>query len=779
MPYWHVLMRTLASILLASLATVSFAEQPSRDSVTQQVYVLRSYVFPKSPGQFHGIFRYDLGTKSYVELAPFYYDNHNTLAPLGATADRIVVQGADYLEFDVTSGRLLRRYASNDASAGLWAFSGTMVTEEQARTLGIESGTYGFPSCSTAITGDPGTPCPPYQFPGYSTPTTRPYSILLRRSLDPADLSLTPVKVLNAANTSAAIALDAPHRQFWLWTENISRQWVTMPIIINSLGIGNPTGTILSAASGSVLSLAFHEPSRSLFELLPDTNGAVLSRVLQQRPTTDLVAAATVIDRTMVSDFTQPIIDSVTAVAVPLPERYLQVIPAIGEAPGANGTFWHSDLWLYNPSSDAIDATIRRVAKPDQTQTQHLAAHASLSIRDVLKTLGGGPSGDGVTTDALVIDAPYRWGAQLSAYSRTYTSGSDGGTYGQSVPAVPSAAGYSNHVRDFRMPSDSFGSTIVLDKSDDSRFRHNLGVVNDGATDLGISIFDGYGPKKNFTIAAHSVGTLNLEAVFGDPNALLFAADRPVPVWLSMIDNITGDATFIPFTVFAMFADTTGEMAIPAVGTTHGAGGTSWRTDLYGSFPTVIPNEPLLSPMAHLDASGGCTADVRLNVDRSFIYRDVARQFAACDSGNGVVGAMRMRGVSWMQGYSRTYTTRADGGTFGDMLPFYPTNGWPVQHFSGIEVGSRFRVNVGLYNGQSTTTTNRLLLYDTNGVLVAQRDVDLASHISMQAPIASLMNIANLPAGLYGLSVVPVGEGRSWAYVSLVDNISGDPTNLW
>jgi hypothetical protein len=41
------------------------------------------------------------------------------------------------------------------------------------------------------------------------------------------------------------------------------------------------------------------------------------------------------------------------------------------------------------------------------------------------------------------------------------------------------------------------------------------------------------------------------------------------------------------------------------------------------------------------------------------------------------------------------------------------------------------------------------------------------------------MNLTALPAGLYGHTVIPQGEGRSWAYVSLVDNISGDPTNLW
>src|SRR5205823_13183569 len=126
--------------------------------------------------------------------------------------------------------------------------------------------------------------------------------------------------------------------------------------------------------------------------------------VSQQRSATDLLAAPAVLDRTSIYNFNQPHTDSSTSVSDPLPERYVQVIPAIGETPGANGTFWHSDLWLYNPAADAIDVTLRRVARPQQVTTRHLAAHGSLAIRDVLKTLGGGPGGDGVTTDALVID---------------------------------------------------------------------------------------------------------------------------------------------------------------------------------------------------------------------------------------------------------------------------------------------------------------------------------------------------------------------------------------
>jgi hypothetical protein len=36
-----------------------------------------------------------------------------------------------------------------------------------------------------------------------------------------------------------------------------------------------------------------------------------------------------------------------------------------------------------------------------------------------------------------------------------------------------------------------------------------------------------------------------------------------------------------------------------------------------------------------------------------------------------------------------------------------------------------------------------------------------------------------IPNGIYGLSVVPLDGTGCWPYVSLVDNVTGDPTNWW
>ena len=781
-------MRTLTIALLSALvAATAFADQPSRESETQSLYVLRAYVFPGSPNAYQGIFRYDPVAKTFTSFAPFYYNarfGFPGAVRLGATADRILVQSAGYYEFDLATGRLLRRYDGSNAAQGGWAFHGVVVTDEQARTLGIASGTYGFPVCTYLVLSDPvESTCPPQQFPGYSAPTMRPFSVLLRRSLDPADPALTAVKVLGPESSlttfyspHAAVTLDITHHQFWTW----GGRWATLPISNGTIGDPALVSVATPFAINDVAGLTFHEPSQMLFDVvqLPD-----LQRQFLKQPAGDMTTSST-LESISPSDLSQPRTDAVTAIPTALPERYVQMIPAIGELHGLNGTFWRSDVWLYNPADTDVDVTIRRVVRPASTSTQHLAAHGSAVLRNVLSTLGGGSAGDGVTLDALVIDAPYHRGAQLSAYSRTFTDASDGGTYGQAIPAVPSTVGYSTHP--IPNPSSAYiyngiggpGSSFVIDQRQPGRFRHNLGVVNDSATPLGVTL--SYATKKSVSVAPHSVATFNIESLFaGEVAPLVFVeADRAAPVWMSVVDNISEDATFVPFELFPLSSDSSTEMAIPGIAATAGANGTSWRTDLFGILPRVAVGSTTLA-ITHLDSASGCTADANLSADGFDIYSDVARKFGPCGTGGSGLGALRLAGTTWMAGYSRTYTTRADGGTFGDMLPFYPAGGWPLQHFSGIETGSRFRINVGLYNGQSTTTTNRLILYDANGTLVAQRDVDLASHASIQTTIASIMNVPNLPAGLYGLSVIPLGAGHSWAYVSLVDNISGDPTNLW
>jgi len=127
---------------------------------------------------------------------------------------------------------------------------------------------------------------------------------------------------------------------------------------------------------------------------------------------------------------------------------------------------------------------------------------------------------------------------------------------------------------------------------------------------------------------------------------------------------------------------------------------------------------------------------------------------------------------------SRTYTTREDGGTYGDILPLYPPHGWPVRHFAGIELNDNFRVNVGLYNGADEESRIALRLYDEDGLLAVEKIVTLESRQSFQSNLREMLG-GNLKDGIYGLSFVTLNGPGCWPYISTVDNVTGDPTNWW
>jgi hypothetical protein len=269
-------------------------------------------------------------------------------------------------------------------------------------------------------------------------------------------------------------------------------------------------------------------------------------------------------------------------------------------------------------------------------------------------------------------------------------------------------------------------------------------------------------------------------------------ADRSLPIGLSIVDNVSGDAAFTPYSLYPLAGDDDARMAVPVVAHLAGEQGTRWKTDLLGyayRANDLVAGEPA-SPLMHYHPSSstscpglaaGEEVTVRLVADPTDpgVVPDVVGQLATCGDGRG---AAEFHTASWMSAFSRTYTTRADGGTFGGVLPLYPERGWPAQHFAGIELGHGFRVNVGLWNGDGAKAAGyRLALYASDGSPVAEREVTLGPWASDQQRLETMMGVAvkAIPAGTYGLSVKPTGEVGTWAYVSLVDDLTGDPTDWW
>jgi hypothetical protein len=677
------------------------------------------------------------------------------------------------------------------------------------------------------------------QLPGQPDPFGSLSRLLLRRAMSPEATALESVMPLPAPEGqrhggAAFIAFDPGKRRLLLWHGVSDPNPTAVVQQLASVPLGSDQETVLrelrwdsttpDSARWSAEQFTFHPFLRSFFIKL--VNGAGSWRFLrwpEDLSTEELVLSG---------NGNNANIGPMASLIEDLPQTYTQVVPLVRHA-DENGARWRSALWLFNPSEEAMNVTMRRVARQDRTLFYTLAPHASMALPDVLKQVGGGVTtdgGDGVDSDALVLTSSYRWGAQLAAYSRTDTISQrpedHGGTLGFTVPAVPGSVGYSTHTPLFQYAFDTDGSqvSLILDKRNPDQFRHTIGVVNDSDQPFDVrlryasaSALQEPSPvDKQFSAGAHSVTTQELESLFpaefatDRPPRIWVSADRPAPIWMSMTDTKSGDVTFIPYSLFALRADPSTEIAVPVVGggfgfptqspssgrrhaaSTTGSPATPWRTDLYGFFLIVDGNEENQQPLASFDpGTEQCVAaSLRLSgvvgwnrptegLDPFWknIFPDVARQFSCAAS-----GALRLRGASWMAGYARTYLTRADGGTVGDILPFYPTDGWPVQHFSGIRCDSAVQVTIGLYNGAAYPVTNRLLLYDANGQSLGQKEVVLPSRGSSQVKLTDLTSSCSSP-GPYGLSVIPLDkpgqQGRSWAYVSILDNATGDPTILW
>lgn len=843
------------------------AEVPAREELRQVPLVTR-YAWFKDyydvDEWFGGIWRFDPASLEFNRLRPFLDGRGSdgyippgvrsgNLGTLGVHGDVVSYRlWPAELQFDLLSWRLERRLQVAAADDGYgWTVFGRRLAEADAATLGLSAGVYGVGRCFltplTAVS-DWAAPkrCEPWPYPAGSAALK--------------DSTLLFQAGLQATATTAWVA-DLPSWQ-WLsdiwaepaWTFDLDPgrggAWTAtpdgaqlVPVADGILGTPEPPiGFSFPPFGGTEVRLLnlFYNPPGDLFYGVVFDGLDGRARVFEADPDTG--------DGTVLAEWPPYDLEGApgtwAGVGTP-PTNREQLVPIVGGGPGAHGTDWRTELWLYNPSDAPTTASLRRVTRPQQLRELTVPAHGSVAIADALDWLGGGPDGDGTRHEAVVVTAPARWGRELVAFGRISTPDpATGGRFGHAVTAAPTRFGYSNHLQFLDNDADhpQGATTIVdpayleLDLSPTGRFRANVGVVND--LDVPITLgfaftwaflrsFD-WVPERfeSLEVAPHSVELVALDELFppdivnGFPPQIAVTGDRPAAVWLSVIDNLTGDATFVPFTTFQVWNDRDDDrLVLPAAARLPGRHSTTWRTDLVGvqwhvaPFSDVVmryrPADPATACNGAALTPGGIAGDIRGEIGMPLdawlttlyditgrwipagtattsldtVFRDIVGAFWQCADDGATKGALEVAMGNWTAGYSRTYTTRADGGTYGSMLPFYPPGGWPVQHFAGLEVDDAQRINLDLYNGLEQPVTHRLLLYAADGALAASAELELGPHEHRQAPLAAFLGM--VPDGLYGLTVIPLDdptqgiEGRSWAYVSIVDNLTNDPVNLW
>ncbi|GEM_PF-1724279 len=217
-------------------------------------------------------------------------------------------------------------------------------------------------------------------------------------------------------------------------------------------------------------------------------------------------------------------------------------IPGVGSGPGAYGSYWASDIYLYNPNQDDIVVEVILVyATGSYGPLAYLVpAWGSATIEDV----GSEFSLQG----AAALELQSRSGAEFYVMSRTYTTDVNGYTQGQDVPGQDWCAGQNSY--------SSEEGLLFLGIQLNSGFRTNFGFMGDSAPiDLQVDVYNGNGAFivsipvhiNAWSGTSFPLGTLT-NATITNGYAIAFilsSGEACINGYASVADNDTNDATYI------------------------------------------------------------------------------------------------------------------------------------------------------------------------------------------------------------------------------------------
>ena len=262
-------------------------------------------------------------------------------------------------------------------------------------------------------------------------------------------------------------------------------------------------------------------------------------------------------------------------------------IPAVARSTGAFGTFWSSDVRLYNPTTAAVTATIAYLPSAayagDATSgTVDLGPLETVLLENVLETKLGIVTN---TAGALHITAP----ENIYVESRTFTLKPSrvNDTYGQRIPGIPASQAV------------AAGESVDLLYIDNSgEFRTNFGIVDAGGAGVAYTLtaYDHngsvLGTPYSGTVGANQWDQFNpLDKVGAgtQTNArVMFAVTSGTAMpYASQVDNVSGDPIFLDGTKIKV-GGACGEGKVYGAAVQYVPGDAPWEWDQYINFPMVF-----------------------------------------------------------------------------------------------------------------------------------------------------------------------------------------------
>ena len=448
-------------------------------------------------------------------------------------------------------------------------------------------------------------------------------------------------------------------------------------------------------------------------------------------------------------------------------------VPSVAHTTGTGGTVWRSAVAAVNGNAGAADLTL--TYRPDGapiTRTATVASGATVEWPDILVSLFE-LADSAKSSGSLEVSAS----VPLEMTSRTFNQGTSG-TYGQSYPAL--------------LPSEGIFQGIVgvlpqVRKT--TTARTNIGAQNLSTSSCSVRVrlfgADGaaIGSSRTMSLAAGAWAQLNdVGALFGAATlplayALVEVTTSGCVAWpyASVVDSGTGDPTTIP----VLFGVPPGPYLVPSVAHTTGAGGTVWRTDIAAVNRSGVPAALTLT---FVSDTHNIVRTATLAADATTEWPDILVGLFGFAAGAKASGTVRIDSTVPLAITSRTYNQGADG-TYGQFYPaLTAANAIPagaVGVLPQLEKSSAARTNVGVQNLGDAPATVLVRVHSQQGSALGNA-VPLTVAAGRWAQINDVFAAAGAGSRELAYAVVEVqtAGGKVWAYASVIDADTGDPTTI-
>lgn len=229
-----------------------------------------------------------------------------------------------------------------------------------------------------------------------------------------------------------------------------------------------------------------------------------------------------------------------------------QYIPVVSRTPGLAGTQWSTSVRITNPHDDPLTITARlSMDGAIQTETVQVAARETRAWSDFLGEVFVADGNGALMLEAegvLNQDRPPEC-RTFAASTRISTLGIDGGSYGQGIPSLDPVTGF---LGDW---TAVFPAVSVSGQPGVDGFRTNVGFWNIGSetAQLRLRLLDATGTQvwqQWIGVSRHTPMVMGLPVSLQTDAATLLVDTLgewlDCAVYISVVDNTTGDATFLP-----------------------------------------------------------------------------------------------------------------------------------------------------------------------------------------------------------------------------------------